>query len=117
MVFRLERGVEDVFLLHDFAWLLLVAVAPPPVLQALTIGWAVLSDKSEPRVLPRWFGFFCIWAGILFTPGMFAIFFKTGPFAWNGLLAFWLAFAVFFAWLGVMAWQIIALAKRSDSGV
>jgi len=116
LVFRTGRGPEDILFFSDFAWLLLVAAAPPPTIQTLTIGWAVLSDRSEPRVFPRWLGFFCIWVGILFTPGMFAIFFKTGPFAWDGVLAFWLPFAVFFAWLGVMSWQVIALARRGSGG-
>jgi hypothetical protein len=116
LVFRPERAVEDVYLLHDFAWLMLVAVAPPPSLQALTIGWAILSDRSEPAVFPRWVGFFCLWVGILFIPGMFAIFFKTGPFAWDGILAFWLPFALFFGWLGVLAWKIISLAGNSRNG-
>ncbi|WP_188109801.1 hypothetical protein [Pseudohalioglobus sediminis] len=110
LVFRPERSAEDILLLSDFAWLMLVAVAPPPALQALTIGLAVLTDKSQRPVFPRWFGFFCIWVGILFLPGMFAILFKTGPFAWDGLLAFWLPFGVFFGWLGTTAWLIISLA-------
>ena len=29
------------------------------------------------------------------------IFFKTGPFAWNGLLVFWLGVLVFFGWYTV----------------
>lgn len=115
LVFRPERAAEDFYLLHDFAWLMLVAVAPPPALQALTIGWAVLTDKSEQAVFPRWVGFFCLWVGILLIPGMFAIFFKTGPFAWDGLLAFWLPFGIFFGWLGVMSWKIISLAGASRS--
>lgn len=115
LVFRPDRGVEDMYLLHDFAWLMLIAVAPPPALQAITIGWAVLTDKSDPPIFPRWMGFFCLWVGILFVPGMFAIFFKTGPFAWDGLLAFWLPFGIFFAWLAVLAWQIISLAADSRS--
>jgi hypothetical protein len=116
LAFRPERAAEDMYLLHDFAWLMLVAVAPPPALQALTIGWAVLTDKSDPAVFPRWVGFFCIWVGILLIPGMFAIFFKTGPFAWDGILAFWLPFALFFGWLGVLAWKIIAPTPGSSSG-
>ena len=116
LVFRPERASEDVYLLHDFAWLMLVAVAPPPSLQALTIGWAILSDRREPTVFPRWVGFFCLWVGILLIPGMFAIFFKNGPFAWDGILAFWLPFAIFFGWLGVLAWKIISLAGASRSG-
>ena len=39
-------------------------------------------------------------AGIV--PGGFAYFFRTGPFAWNGLLAFWIAAGAFFVWILVM---------------
>lgn len=115
LVFRPERSAQDIYLLHDFAWLMLVAVAPPPALQAIVIGWAVLTDKSDPGVLPRWLGFLCFWVGILFLPGMFAVFFKTGPFAWDGILAFWLPFAIFFGWLGVLAWKMISLGGDSRS--
>ena len=116
LVFRPERAAEDIYLLHDFAWLMLIAVAPPPALQAITIGWAVLTDKNEQVVFPRWLGFFCLWVGILFIPGMFAIFFKTGPFAWDGILAFWLPLSIFFVWVGVLAWKIISLARGSRGG-
>ena len=116
IVFRPDRAVEDIYLLHDFAWLMLVAVAPPPALQAVIIGWAILTDKSEPLVFPRWLGFFSLWVGILLLPGMFAMFFKTGPFAWDGILAFWLPFGIFFAWLGLMAWKVISLAGDSRVG-
>lgn len=62
--------------------------------------------------LCAWGGVFCaviIGAGLLLagfvpprSPGAFAYMFRTGPFAWNGLLAFWLAASAFFAWLITM---------------
>jgi len=39
---------------------------------------------------------------ILFIPGGLIAFFKTGPFAGDGILTFWLPFAVFFGWFVVM---------------
>lgn len=35
-------------------------------------------------------------------PGGLVTFFKSGPFAWNGILAFWLPLTVFGIWYGVM---------------
>jgi hypothetical protein len=50
-------------------------------------------------VFPRWFGFLSIWCGLLYTPGALTFFFKTGPFAWNGLLTFYIAATAFFLWI------------------
>ena len=114
--FRPERGIEYVYLMSDFSWLLFVTVTPPVTLQTLVTGWAILIDKSPTPVFPRWVGFLNIWVGILAIPGVFAVLFKTGPFAWDGLLAFWLPLGVFFVWFAVMLWQIISQGKRVFHG-
>ena len=88
--------------LNDFAWLLLIMTLSPFFVQLMTVGLAIISDNSATPVFARWVGYFNIWVAILFIPGALITFFKTGPFAWNGLLAFWLPLAVFFAWYLVM---------------
>ena len=40
----------------------------------------------------------CIWVLLGQLPGQLLFFFKTGPFAWNGLFAFYLPMTVFFVW-------------------
>jgi len=40
--------------------------------------------------------------GVLFVPGGLLTFFKTGPFAWNGIFVWWVPFLVFFSWYLVM---------------
>ena len=68
--------------------------------QGMAITIAILSDKSDKPVLPRWLGWFNLWAQIIYLPGdPWIPFFKTGPLAWNGLLAFWIPVVVFTVWL------------------
>jgi hypothetical protein len=55
-------------------------------------------------VFPRWLGYFNIWAAVSFMPGVLLIFFKSGPFSYQGLFVFWVPFAVFGAWIMIMAW-------------
>ena len=43
-----------------------------------------------------------LWVGALFVPGGLLTFFKHGPFAWNGLFAFWIPLLTFFAWYLLM---------------
>jgi len=52
-------------------------------------------------------GYFNIWVALLFAPGGLITFFKTGPFAWSGLLAFYVAGTVFAAWFFVMVTMLV----------
>ncbi|MHB8694646.1 MAG: hypothetical protein ACYDHH_25700 [Solirubrobacteraceae bacterium] len=89
--------------LNDFAWLFFVGVVSTAVVQAIAIGLAILQDKRAELVFPRWVGYFNLWCAVLFLPGGMVVFFKTGPLAWNGLLAWWLVLAAFTIWLIVMS--------------
>ncbi|WP_445187309.1 hypothetical protein ACTXG6_09070 [Pseudonocardia sp. Cha107L01] len=64
---------------------------------------------------PRWTAYFNVWAAVLFLPGGLAYFFRTGPFAWNGVFAFWVAASTFFLWLLVMTWLTIAAIDTEPS--
>jgi len=36
----------------------------------------------------------------------------TGPFAWNGLISYWLVALVFFGWIVLMAFTTASAVKR-----
>ncbi|MCY1360840.1 hypothetical protein D9M69_474850 [compost metagenome] len=42
------------------------------------------------------------------------VFFKSGPFAWNGLFAFWMAAVAFFGWI-LVTWWVIAKSIRQQA--
>ena len=100
--FRPERTPELIQLMNDAGWMLFLMPFTTFIVQNFAIGIAVLGDKSAQPVLPRWLGFFNFWVAVLFVPGGLLTFFKTGPFAWNGLMAFWVPFVVFFTWYIMM---------------
>ncbi len=100
--FRPERSPELIALMNDCGWLLFLMPFTTFIVQNFAIGFAILGDKSVQPVFPRWVGFFNFWVAVLFVPGGLLTFFKTGPFAWNGLFAFWVPFVVFFAWYMLM---------------
>lgn len=107
--FRPERPDEMLQLVFDLGWILFFGMVSTVALQAILFGIAILEDSRPSPVLPRWSGYFSIWSGICFTPGAILIFFKNGPFAWDGLLVFWIAVIIFTAWLLTMS----ALMYRS----
>ena len=71
------------------------------------IAVAVLTDDTGNPVYPRWVGYVNIWAGLLYIPGGIILFFKTGPFAWDGILGLYIPFIAFFLWILVMTWAMI----------
>jgi hypothetical protein len=104
------RPPSEVKLLHDMGWLIFVGTAVFSVLQNISIAIAVLGTDG-PSPFPRWVGYFNLWTGLLYAPGLLVFCFSTGPMAWNGILAFWIPVAAVSAWYVVM----VVLLLRSDA--
>jgi hypothetical protein len=68
------------------------------MMQMFALGYVVLRDPRPDPIYPRWFGYFNLWVWTLFIPADLIFFFKTGPFAWNGIFGFGLSFGAYFAW-------------------
>ena len=100
ILFR-PRDPQLVLLLNDLAWLPFVGLFMPAMVQGLAIAMAIFKDKEE-KVFPRWLGYFNVWIALLFIPDILIYSFKTGPFAWDGLIGFWLALSIFGVWFFVM---------------
>lgn len=96
-------------IIHDGSWLLFVMVFPEYTLQLTCIAIAGLMDKRAQPLLPRWACYFNFWVAFTGIGGGLAAFFRTGPFAWNGLIGFWVPVTFFVIWLFVMS----ALLSRS----
>jgi hypothetical protein len=112
--FRPERSIEITQALHDLGWISLFITVPAFSFQALVIGVATLRRDPPVQVYPRWFGYANIWVAILFVPALFLPFFKTGPFASQGALVYWLAFVVFFIWI-LMMFVVIRRAALDEA--
>lgn len=93
--FRPERSPDSTQLLNDMSWIFLVIAWPPFMGQYFAFAFAVLSDRRPQPLFPRWVAYVSIWAAITFIPATVLPFFKSGPFAWNGIVPFWLGGAVF----------------------
>ena len=110
--FRPDRPAEITYMLNDFSWFLAIMIWPPMFTQLIAIAVAILNDKGAEPVFPRWLAFANIWMALLFVPGSLIPFFKTGPFAWNGLLGFWVPATAFGIWFVVMVPMLLKAIKR-----
>lgn len=97
--FRIDRAPELIQLLNDMAWIPFVGLTSTAFVQVACFGVAVLLDKRERPIFPRWLGYYNLWVALMFTPGTFNVFFHHGPLAWNGIVAWYLPLAVFASWL------------------
>ena len=101
------ENAETTLFFNDLVWISYlwpVTFAPATY---FPIAFAILIDKRNEEIFPRWYAFYNLWSAALALSGTFVIFFKTGPFAVDGFIAYWVNLAVFFIWYPVTAWLLI----------
>lgn len=89
---------ETVMVLNDIAYFLFLFTWTPFVVWALAIALAIFCDRSERPVYPRYVAYISLWTALLFCGAAGMEYFKTGPFAWNGVMALYIPVGVFFVW-------------------
>ena len=109
--FRADRDPQLSLLLQDLGWLTFVTPVAMIVVWMGSVGAAILGDQGQPPVMPRWVGYFSIWAALLSAPGFTALLFHSGPFAWSGLLVLWIPLAVFLAWWITLTVHLLAAIR------
>lgn len=106
------QSPEILQLLNDAAWLQFVGGVTIFLPSMITVAIGAFMDKREEPALPRWLGYLSIWGIILFLPSQLIFFFHDGPFAYNGILSFWMPTAILMGWWLVMGWMIRKSALR-----
>ena len=111
--FRPEIAPDTIRMLNDLAWFLFLFSWPPFGVWAALVGVAILRDHHTPALFPRWLAYLSFWAALLLTPATLMVFFKTGPFAFNGLITLYVPLIVYLAWMVVMTKVVLgAITKR-----
>ncbi|EHB58829.1 hypothetical protein MycrhDRAFT_1265 [Mycolicibacterium rhodesiae JS60] len=104
------RPLEDPAItqrLNDLAWFIWVSWAYLPAAQTIAFGVAVLLDKRPDPVFPRWLGYLSFSCAVLYLPGGLAVFFFSGPFAWNGLITWWFLVVAYLVWVLATIWALV----------
>ena len=105
--FRPDRDPELISLLYDLGMLSYNGSLGCFTVAYLVLAVAILYDKNN--IFPKWFAYVSIWQIITEVIATQMFVFESGPFAWNGSIAFWLAVVVFSVWLGAL----IVLLRRA----
>ena len=100
--------------LCDAGWFMMLFTWAPFAAWFVLIAITIFSDKSEVPLYPRWVAYLNLWCGLLGAPGGLIAFFKSGPFAYDGLVAFYIPFGVFALWILVMTAQMLKVQARDE---
>ncbi|MUL65919.1 hypothetical protein BOO86_15695 [Mycobacterium sp. CBMA 234] len=112
-----DRPIDITRAFNDMGWILFVLVIWSVWVQMLAIAAAVLLDKHPEPVLPRWVGYLSLWVALIIIPAGLVLFFKTGPWAWNGVVGFWIPLTALVTWMLSMTWTVHqALNKQIAQG-
>ncbi len=101
-------------LLYDMAWLLIDLSYFVTSIQLFAVGAAFLKDKRARLLVPRFVSWWGIWVGFMFLAEMLMPFFKTGAFARDGLLNFWIEFLIWFVWCPTLTLYLLKAITRIE---
>jgi len=112
IAYRPERDPVVTQALNDVAWLTFIGTTTTVLVQNAIIGVIVLQDRNPVPVYPRWYAYLNFFAVLGVFPAGLVVFFKEGPLAWNGIIVWGIGVAIFFIWICVTAYLVIAAARR-----
>jgi hypothetical protein len=116
--FRVDRSPELIMMMHDLGWIMWATPSWGFAFQLICVAVCGLKDKRPKPFIPRWMSYLAIWVAIGVMPTPLVPFFTTaGPFAWNGLFSFWVAFFSPIFWIAILTVLIINNIINSQQGL
>ena len=118
--FRPTRDPQMTLMFNDLAWVTFSTQVGFLIAQSVILALAIRLDRQERPVFRPWVAHFNLVVAVLLMPAAFAGAAMTGPFAWDGLLTFWLRNITIGLWIVVMAVvlrQAIERERAEDGAV
>lgn len=103
--------------LNDLGWILFEWVWPPFAVWLILMAVAIFRDVNETPFFPRWVAYMHLWVSVSFVPGSLMAYFRTGPFAFDGVFALYLPLGAFFVWMVAMTAVTLRLISRHEKAL
>lgn len=111
--FTSTRSPELTALVNEIANISLITTGQFFFFNTLPITYLGLVAKPDPlSAFPRWLCWYTAFMTVIGETGVLSYLFKTGPFAWDGLFAFYIPFALYFVWVSMVYFHIFSALKR-----
>lgn len=113
--YRTDTDPNIIRMLNDFCWFCWSMFIPTYIVQYVCVAIAGFMDTSDKPTWPRWVAWLNLWIAFGGAGGIAAVFFKGGPFAWNGLIGFWIPVIIFALGNCVNTWMMHKKCMRESS--
>jgi hypothetical protein len=113
--YRPETAPDVIQSWYDWAWFAFLLGWIYLAIEMVATGIVELQDTRERPMVPRWFTWltFAGAASLIFAAG--PAFFQSGPFAYHGLLAFYLPVVVWALYLVLTTWFMFQELQREEA--
>ncbi|WP_420467718.1 hypothetical protein [Panacagrimonas sp.] len=116
--YRPETGADVAQSWYDWAWFAFLLGWIYLSIEMISTALVELQDQRETPMVPRWFSWFTIAGAVAIVTAAGPAFFKTGPFAYHGLLAFYMPVLVWGVYLNgnaVFMWLELSREQAARS--
>ncbi len=113
--FRPEIDPEIIRAINDYGWLVWTILIPTYSMQYVCLAVAGFMDDRPHPTWPRWAAYMNLWVAFTGAGGMLAVYFKTGPFSWNGVFGYWIPVTVFAVGMTINMILLLRRASHEES--
>ena len=110
--FRPEAPASTFQMMTDTGWLIIDLCYACTTLQMIAAALVGLGDRSPVPLFPRWVCYLTIWCAISFFPASLTGVLKTGPFAWSGVLSYYIPYFCWLCWFSTASFYMIREVRR-----
>lgn len=111
--YRPEFGADVIQAWYDWSWFAFLLGWIYLIIEMVATAVVEMMDKRETPMIPRWFTWLTFASGATLITAAGPAFFKSGPFAYHGLFAFYLPVAVWGLYLVGTSWFMLKELDRA----
>lgn len=110
--YRAEADPDVVVALNDAAWHGFLLTWPALSVQMLTTGVITRMDDRAQPLVPVWVSRLSLICGVGIAMASGPAWMKSGPFAWNGVLAYYVPMLMWGLWFEIHSWYMLMAVLR-----
>lgn len=111
--YRGETSADVIQSWYDWSWFAFLLGWIYLIIEMVATGVVELMDRREVPMIPRWFTWFTFASGATLVTAAGPAFFKSGPFAYHGLLAFYLPVLIWGVYIAGTTFFMIKALDRA----
>lgn len=108
------KSPQDIKAINDLGWMWFNPTAMVTVFQMTAFGLAFLQDRRKVPLMPRWLSWFSFAMVGTLLVALFTPFFNRGPFAWHGLLTYYVGLGGYFVWIAVVCRYVFGAIRQVE---